>query len=172
MSKVTPSNQVKLVTYLKKDAELNTNNESSDSEGDVEKHIRNINNFTQRLDENAGKSKNSSRQTAVVITDYKKLSSMYAKKQRGEEGMKKDLVWAHEGESEKAGFFHDFFFQGIPPTYTTRNKVNLKLKGTTAGNYWDAFQTLLSLIACSFYVASTYDGEVSKNYIFLAIHYF
>ena len=47
-------------------------------------------------------------------------------------------------------------FGTLPPGYTTRQKVSIILYGTPAGHAWDIFQTVISVLACALYIASTY----------------
>jgi len=51
------------------------------------------------------------------------------------------------------------FFHGIPKGFSLRTRVRVKLESSTAGNRWDLFQTLMSLIACAIFVAHAYHED-------------
>jgi hypothetical protein len=70
----------------------------------------------------------------------------------------------------------DYIFPDIPDNYTLRQKVGISLNFTTAGQNWDAFQTVLSLVSCILYILETYHIHIPSKIdnvftLFFAIDY-
>ncbi|DBA04284.1 TPA: hypothetical protein N0F65_002046 [Lagenidium giganteum] len=59
-------------------------------------------------------------------------------------------------------------FEGIPKHYSLRTRIRMKIKYSSFGYFWEAFQTLFALFVSGLYVMQTYDATLNTDMFDLA----
>ncbi|GLE05035.1 hypothetical protein PINS_up014019 [Pythium insidiosum] len=59
-------------------------------------------------------------------------------------------------------------FEGIPPHYSLRTRVRMKLRYSNVGLFWELSQTLFAVLVSTLYVVQTYHPEMNTDQFDLA----
>jgi hypothetical protein len=94
--------------------------------------------------------------------DYRKVLYLRGKGDIDNEHDLNGLNWSTRSAlffHEVKEFLNEVFFPGIPEHYPLKKKLLILKNNSFLGSQWDIFQVLISLLACSLYVAQSYDSS-------------